>query len=63
MLVPYDMSSKQPRPPSDGWQKITAFGIFATMATVVIVTTGSASELVPIAPYLLMLLNVRTPRR
>lgn len=57
------MSGDQPRPSVEGWQKVAAFGIFATMATTIIVTTGSASEMVAIAPYLLMLLNVRPLRR
>lgn len=63
MRLPYDMSSEAARPNSDGWQKIAALGIFATMATIVTGITGSSADVVTIAPYLLMALNVGGRRR
>jgi hypothetical protein len=67
MSEPSDMSSQPSRPSSsEGWQRITAFGIFALLAAILTIKTGSTQELVDVAPYLVMVMSppaVRGPER
>ena len=64
MLVPYDMSSDHGRPPADGWQKVTAFGLISVLTTtVILVTGGSSSDMVFLTPVLLAMFNGRVAGR